>query len=228
VLFAAGQPLSEAVGANVLALTREVLMSMLMTKVKVCTAVAVGAAVVAALVGGAFLPVVSAQDKRPGAGDHPTQNQQGATDGYTKAKLETDETFIRRISKDLRESDPTPAEVHFFVASKDPGKRQKLIDLFVEERKVRREAMQKAGTQRDEEEGQWQVFSLKHASSVEMARSMHQLVEKKGATVVAEERTNRVLVRANREDMNSIRKLVEALDTLAGSKEKEEVPESKK
>jgi RNA polymerase sigma factor (sigma-70 family) len=233
VLFAAGQPLSEAVGANVLALTREVLMSMSMTKVKVCTAVAVCAAVVAALVGGAFLPVVSAQDKRPGAADHPTQNQQGATDGFTNAalaaaNLETDETFIRRISKDLRESDPTPAEVHFFVASKDPGKRQKLIDLFVEERKARREAMQKAVAQRDEEEGQWQVFSLKHASSVEMARLMDQLVGKKGARVVAEERSNRVLVRANKEDMNSIRKLVEALDTLAGSKEKEEVPESKK
>ena len=134
VRFAAGQPLSEAVGVNVAALTREVLMSMSMTKVKVCTAVALGAVVVAALVGGAFLPVVSAQDKRPGAGYDLSQNQLGAADRSTvKAKQETDEAFIRRISKDLRESDPTPAEVHFFVASKEPGKRQKLIDLFIAE-----------------------------------------------------------------------------------------------
>src|SRR5262249_6661508 len=138
VLFAAGQPLSEAVGANVLALTREALMSMSMTKVKVCTAVALAAAVVAALVGGAFLPVVSAQDRRPGAGYSLTRNQRGGT--FPRAKQETDEAFIRRISKDLRESDPTPAEVHFFVTSKEPRKRQKLIDLFIEERKARRKA----------------------------------------------------------------------------------------
>jgi RNA polymerase sigma factor (sigma-70 family) len=225
-LFAAGQPLSESVGANVLALTREVLMSLSMTKVKACAAVALGAAVVAALVGGAFLPVVSAQDKRPGTGHYPTQNQQGVT--FTKAKQETDEAFIRRISKDLRESDPTPAEVHFFVASKEPGKRQKLIDLFVGERQARRVAAQKGATKWDEEEAQTVVFTLKHAASEETAKSLAKLVEKKGAQVVAEERANRVVVRAMKEDMDNIRKLVEALDVLAESKENEGASERKK
>src|SRR5205807_10008880 len=33
---------------------------------------------------------------------------------------------------------PTPAEIHFFVASKDTGRRQKLIDLFIQERQAKK------------------------------------------------------------------------------------------
>jgi hypothetical protein len=47
---------------------------------------------------------------------------------------DTDEAFIRRLSRDLRGSDPTETEVHFFVSSADPKKRQKLVDLFIKER----------------------------------------------------------------------------------------------
>lgn len=47
---------------------------------------------------------------------------------------DTDEAFIRRLSRDLRGTDPTPAEVHFFLASKDANKRSTLVDLFVKER----------------------------------------------------------------------------------------------
>jgi hypothetical protein len=53
--------------------------------------------------------------------------------------LESHLDFIRRISKDLRGTDPTPAEIHFFVASKDAGRRQKLIDLFIQERQEQEE-----------------------------------------------------------------------------------------
>src|SRR5262249_50886534 len=154
--------------------------------------------------------------------DRLTQNQQGGDVlSVAKAKQETDEAFIRRISKDLRESDPTPAEVHFFVASKEPGKRQKLIDLFIQERKAKRDAERKTATKRAEDEAQTVVFTLKHAPSLETAKALAKLVEKKGAQVVAEERSNRVVVRARKDDVDSIRKLVEALDALAESKEKE-------
>jgi RNA polymerase sigma factor (sigma-70 family) len=119
-LFAAGQPLADAVGANVLALTREVLTNMTLTKVKLCTV-----AVFTALIGGAFLPLVTAQDAKTIA-------------TAAAVKGESDEEFIRRMSKDLRETDPTPAEVHFFASSKEPKKRQKLIDLFIKERQDRK------------------------------------------------------------------------------------------
>jgi uncharacterized protein (TIGR03067 family) len=47
------------------------------------------------------------------------------------------------VSKDLRGTDPTPTEIHFFVASKDPDRRQKLIDLFIQERQAKKEAAAK-------------------------------------------------------------------------------------
>ena len=40
------------------------------------------------------------------------------------------------MSKDLRGREPTPTEIYFFAASKDVGKRQKLIDLFIQERQA--------------------------------------------------------------------------------------------
>jgi RNA polymerase sigma factor (sigma-70 family) len=52
---------------------------------------------------------------------------------------ESDDAFIRRVSLDLRGKQPSKAEVHFFVANKDAKKREKLIDLFIEERQVSRD-----------------------------------------------------------------------------------------
>jgi hypothetical protein len=37
--------------------------------------------------------------------------------------------FLQSVVFVLGGSEPTPAEVHFFTASKDAGRRQKLIDL---------------------------------------------------------------------------------------------------
>ncbi len=125
-LFAAGQPVMESVGANVLVLTREVLKSMYLAKVKMGTAGVLCAALLA-LAGGSFVSLGFAQDARP-------KPQQAV------AKSESDGDFIRRISKDLRNTEPTPAEIHFFVANKDAGKRQKLIDLFIQERQAKKVA----------------------------------------------------------------------------------------
>jgi RNA polymerase sigma factor (sigma-70 family) len=125
-LFAAGQSLTESVGANVLVLTQEVLKSMSLAKVKI-GAVSVLCAAVFALAGGSFVSLGFAQDARP-------------KPPAVVAKVESDGDFIRRISKDLRGTDPTPAEIHFFAANKEPGKRQKLIDLFIQERQAKKEA----------------------------------------------------------------------------------------
>src|SRR5262249_57782187 len=86
----------------------------------------------AALIGGALACRGLAQD--------PQSSQPSVT---AAGKAASDEEFIRRLSLDLRSREPTPAEVHFFVANKDSGKRQKLIDLFIQERQARQEAEKK-------------------------------------------------------------------------------------
>jgi RNA polymerase sigma factor (sigma-70 family) len=128
---AAGQPLAanHLVAANVLTLTQGVLKSMFFTKVKLATAGVLCAGLIAATLGGTLPSAGIAQDAKPAL----TRTPSGAD------KTESDEDFIRRISKDLRNSAPTPAEMHFFLASKDPGKRQKLIDLFITERQEAKE-----------------------------------------------------------------------------------------
>jgi hypothetical protein len=49
----------------------------------------------------------------------------------------------------LREAEPTATEVHFFVSSKEANKRQKLIDLFIAERKAKKLAVEFAVSPRD-------------------------------------------------------------------------------
>jgi RNA polymerase sigma factor (sigma-70 family) len=128
LLLAAGQPLTESVVAtNVLALTQEVLKSMFLTKLKIGTAAALCAGLLAVLIGGSFTALGMAQEV------------QVKLRVVALEKTESDADFIRRISKDLRGTEPTPAEIHFFLASKDAGKRQKLIDLFIQERQAKKE-----------------------------------------------------------------------------------------
>jgi RNA polymerase sigma factor (sigma-70 family) len=135
LLLAAGKPLTESlVATNVLALTQEVLKSMFLTKLKLGTAVVLCAGLFAALIGPSFTSLGMAQDTRATL-VYPVQDLV-----IQSAKPESDADFIRRISKDLRGTDPTPAEVHFFVANKDSGRRQKLIDLFIQERQAKKEA----------------------------------------------------------------------------------------
>jgi RNA polymerase sigma factor (sigma-70 family) len=138
LLLAAGKPVAESlVATNVLALTQEVLKSMFLTKLKLGTAVVLCAGLFAALIGPSFTSLGRAQDATSAS----VYTLQGAsTTTTTSTKPESDADFIRRISKDLRGTDPTPAEVHFFVANKDPGRRQKLIDLFIQERQAKKEA----------------------------------------------------------------------------------------
>jgi RNA polymerase sigma factor (sigma-70 family) len=135
--LAAGQHLTErVVAAQVLNLTREVLKTMFLTKLKLGSAAVLCAGLFAALIGGSFVPRSSAQDAKPSA------KLEGRLHAASGAKTESDTEFIRRISKDLRSIDPSPAEMHFFVASRDNGKRQRLIDLFIEERQARQKAEQ--------------------------------------------------------------------------------------
>jgi RNA polymerase sigma factor (sigma-70 family) len=137
MLLVAGQPLTESVVAkNVLALTQEVLKNMFLTKLKLGTGAALCAGLVVAMIGGAFNSLSIAQDARSRS-DY-FDNSLVANLATSQAKDESDADFIRRISKDLRGTEPTPAEIHFFVASKDAGRRQKLIDLFIQERQAKK------------------------------------------------------------------------------------------
>lgn len=131
--LAGGQPLAASlVSANVLSLTREVLKTMFLTKLKLGTALVLCAGLLVTLIGGTLTSTSLAQDTQS-----PIDHLIAAT---WQKKTDSDEDFIRRTSLDLRGTLPTPTEVHFFVTSKDAGKRQKLIDLFVQERQAKQQA----------------------------------------------------------------------------------------
>src|SRR5262249_42692966 len=124
-LFAAGRtPAEGAISAHVLTLTQGVMKTMFLTKAKLGTALIL-VATLAAFIGGGFSSVGSAQD---------APKTKDVKVGVVRAIHVSDEDFIRRLSKDLRGIEPSPAEIHFFVTSKDPGKRDKLVDLFIKER----------------------------------------------------------------------------------------------
>jgi RNA polymerase sigma factor (sigma-70 family) len=125
--LAAGQPLYEGVvPAHILSLAREVLRGMFLTKLKTAAALVLCIGLLTALVGGSLAPVGTAQEAKEPSPATPI------------AGAESDEAFIRRLSKDLRGGDPTPTEVYYFVANREPGKRQKLVDLFIQERQARK------------------------------------------------------------------------------------------
>ncbi|MFO0798021.1 MAG: sigma-70 family RNA polymerase sigma factor [Gemmataceae bacterium] len=105
------------------ALSHDFLKGVAMSKFKLVTAGVAGVLVLAVGVG-------TAQPPKP-----PTPAGQVGLGKYgAAADKDTDEAFIRRVSRDLRGTDPTPAEVHFFLASKDANRRATLVDLFVKER----------------------------------------------------------------------------------------------
>jgi RNA polymerase sigma factor (sigma-70 family) len=126
------------VGPHILSLVKEASKTMFMTKLKIGAALVVAASILTGIVGGSLNSIGFAQDAKPA--------QPKAASATTPPKTESDEEFIRRISKDLRGVDPSPTEVHFFVANKDANRRQKLIDLFIQERQAKERA---AATKRD-------------------------------------------------------------------------------
>jgi RNA polymerase sigma factor (sigma-70 family) len=133
MLLAAGQSLTEGIVApHALALTREVLKSMFLAKLKLATVAVLSTGLFAALIGGSFSSLGIAQDARPRA---VAEKKNGPP-----VTAESDAEFIRRVSRDLRATEPTPTEVHFFVTSKDAGRRQRLIDLFIQERHAKQAA----------------------------------------------------------------------------------------
>jgi RNA polymerase sigma factor (sigma-70 family) len=134
---AANQPLAQGViSTSVLALTREALKTMFVAKLKLGTAaalvcLAVGVVCISWTANGVaqeFFPRAQALVQNP---EPKAPSPQG----------ESDEAFIRRISRDLRGTEPTPTEVHFFLATKDADKRQKLIDLMIQERQAKKQGI---------------------------------------------------------------------------------------
>jgi RNA polymerase sigma factor (sigma-70 family) len=154
MLLAAGRAFTHGVVAtHVLALTQEVLKTMFLTKLKLGTAAVLCAVLFVGVVGGLFTSAGLAQNAP--RDDHVVPSQIPDNDvNSAKPKqhenvlpsqqTESDLDFIRRVSKDLRGIEPTLTEIHFFVASNDQGRRQKLIDLFIQERQAEKAARQLA------------------------------------------------------------------------------------
>jgi RNA polymerase sigma factor (sigma-70 family) len=127
-MLAAGRPVAEGLlSSQVRSLAQEVLKNMLLTRLKVGTAIVLSAGLLLTAAGKTLLPVGLAQEAKPPAKEV----------GRATPPADSDEDFIKRVSKDLRGTDPTPAEVHFFVASRDPRKRDTLVNLFVKDRETK-------------------------------------------------------------------------------------------
>jgi hypothetical protein len=57
---------------------------------------------------------------------------------YFVANLDSDEDFLRRACQDARGTAPTSVEVEYFKADQDPKKREKLLDLLLQDPAVRK------------------------------------------------------------------------------------------
>ncbi len=112
------------VSSQVLGLTHGVLNTMLLAKLKTTAVVVVLVGLLIGM-GTTLLPQGVAQEPAP---KRPA-NVQAAPNGG-----DSDAEFIRRISLDLRGTLPSLVEVHFFVSSKEPKKRDRLVDLLIAER----------------------------------------------------------------------------------------------
>jgi RNA polymerase sigma factor (sigma-70 family) len=135
-LFAAGQPLGQLVSAGVLTLSRQVLKGMIMTKLKLVSAALFCCVLSVSAIGFAFA--------QSGAQKQDDRIPVAVFLGETLAtRKDTDEAFIRRVSQDLRGVEPTPAEIHFFVTSKEAKKREKVVDLFIAEREAKKKVQQR-------------------------------------------------------------------------------------
>ncbi len=141
-LFAAQTSLAAVISPRVLSLTNEFLKGMTMTKTKVLVATLIVSVVLITGVG--FTTAQAPATVKIGEPTIKTASTALGLPIESDAIVlyladESDEAFIRRISKDLRGSDPTPTEVHFFVRNRDAKKRETLIDLFVKERQEKKE-----------------------------------------------------------------------------------------
>jgi RNA polymerase sigma factor (sigma-70 family) len=131
-LFAAQRPIAAVVSPRVLSLTNDILKGMAMTRMKTVFAILFGSLVLIAGVGFSSAQAPPAKESSEWAIEFKSTLQAGEI--LAMRVDESDEDFIRRISMDLRGSEPTTTEVHFFVKNKDARKRDTLIDLFVKER----------------------------------------------------------------------------------------------
>ncbi len=132
-LLASGRSLADvALAPHILTLVQEAMKTMLVTKVKIATALVLSAGLAVVFLTGSWGSVTFAQDSY--------RYVQVAQPGTPAPKPESDADFIRRVSKDLRGKEPTPAEIHFFSSSKETNKRQRLIDLFIQERQTAKKA----------------------------------------------------------------------------------------
>jgi RNA polymerase sigma factor (sigma-70 family) len=135
-LVAGCESVAEVVSPSVLGLTTAVMKGMAMSKLKMIAASFVCSLV---LVGGVGFGIAQT-GSGPGAAQSATSPKGAVSDGGRKGApdaRDSDEAFIRRVSLDLRGIEPSPAEVHFFVRSKDAKRREILVDLFIKQREAK-------------------------------------------------------------------------------------------
>jgi RNA polymerase sigma factor (sigma-70 family) len=158
-------PAGGVVAPRVLSLCQEVMKSMFRTKATCVTAAILCAGLFVALVGDFLSSLSFAQEAEAGA--------KASKNAAPTVKGESDEEFIRRISKDLRGIEPTPTEIHFFVTSKDAARRNKLIDLFIQERQAKNDGPEKRKQYADAVRAVQRIYAEKDL--VELAKPMDML-----------------------------------------------------
>lgn len=138
-LTAAGAATAGVVSPAVETLTEGVMKMMLLGKLKTLSAMVLSLVILVVGFGAATMPTLrGSPDEKP----MPQQSDNAQKlDARIKALLRSagespdvnDETFFRRASLDIRGTIPTLLEMHFFLADRDPKKREKLIDLLLGE-----------------------------------------------------------------------------------------------
>ncbi|HVL15728.1 MAG TPA: sigma-70 family RNA polymerase sigma factor, partial [Gemmata sp.] len=156
---AAGGAVSTLVSANAVQLSEGVLRMMLLTKLK---AVAVAAMTAITLTGGLGLGLVPA--RAGGAGDDPAaaavakvvpaQIPPAADEARVEVALKAaaggsvdDETFLKRMTLDLRGDLPTDIETFFFVDDRDDDKRAKVVAWLLDDDATREFAAKQLGVE---------------------------------------------------------------------------------
>jgi beta-lactamase regulating signal transducer with metallopeptidase domain len=145
----------------------------------------------------------------------------------------TDEEYIRRVYLDLTGVLPTPGDVKEFLNSGEANKRRTLLDKLLEDSKVadhwsrqwkdliERRLDPAANANSDEAaapvaEKDVTIVQLKHLTSERAVELAEEILDKEGhARIVAEPRTNSILIRGTRAQAAELVAIFSALDKTA-------------
>lgn len=150
--LASGTAVGAFASAGAVQLSEGVIRMMLLSKLKTAAVAVVTALALTTGVGLGLVPAAAASDN-PEAGARAATAPAGApaikpaAPAIPKAESDddTDATFLRRLTLDVRGTPPTDVETFFFVSDTDDEKRAKVVELITEDDKQRIEIAQKLG-----------------------------------------------------------------------------------